>query len=420
MKRSRLNYLLTFLFLLLASKANILSSSNLLWFVILLSFFFVAIKYKALTQKELRIFGSFSVAFCAFIIIRNVLFNSLPIPFLISDVLFLFKFIFLSFLYVAILKHETSQNIVKVMTDLTLVSFFFFPLQLIGGSTFFNFIKMLHLTPVEPYSEIFANCLVFTYTKELHDFRNSGFVWEPGGFGCFLIISLMLNFFINKFTFDRSSIVLIIGVVTTVSTTAYLALLIILFMMYRYKNRKVNFGVLLLIPLLILVMIKTPFIGEKIVSLYTSDMDNLENIEHLSHYYDDNEVQMRLNRFASIAYIYDLFKHKLIFGVSNMYDEIMNKVYNVNISNGIMDFIAKYGLIGFIYLMSCYAKFCKKRVKYSECVVYCVLVLIVLGFGSPILTTPVALIFLFLPYYKIPELIYVQIRVPVQVYSSAN
>ncbi|WP_353482877.1 O-antigen ligase family protein [Haliscomenobacter sp.] len=423
MKRSRLNYLLTFLFLLLAAKSNILSSSNLLWFVTLLSFFFVALKYNALTKKELRIFGGFSISFFAYILIRNVLFNSLPMPFLVSDVLFLFKFLFLSFLFVAILKHETSQNIVKVMTDLTFISFFFFAFQLIAGEAFFNLIIMLHLTPQDPPSEIFANCLVFTYTKELHDYRNSGFVWEPGGFGCFLIISLMLNLFINKFTFDRSSIILIIGVITTVSTTAYLALLILLLMVYRYKHRKVNFGVIFLIPILVLIVLKTPFIGEKIVDLYSSDMDNLENIEHLSHYYDDIEMQMRLNRFASITYIYDMFKHKLIFGISNMYDEVMNKVYSVNISNGIMDFMAKYGLVGFVYLMSCYARFCKKNVKYIECVVYCVLIMIVLGFGSPILTTPIALMFLFLPYYKFPELIYVLVKKPVQVnieYSSVN
>ena len=423
MKRSRVNYIVTLLFLLLASKSNILSSSNMLWFLVLLSFFFVALKFNALTKKELRIFGGFSVAFFAFILIRNVLFNSLPMPFLVSDVLFLFKFLLLCFLFVAILKHEVSQNIVKVMTDLTLVSFFFFAFQLMIGPAFYDLIKMLHLTPGEPPSEIFSNCLIFTYTKELHDYRNSGFVWEPGGFGCFLIISLMLNLFINRFTFDRSSIILIIGVITTVSTTAYLALLIILFMVYRFRHRKINFGVLLMIPVLVLIMIKTPFIGNKIVALYSSDMDKLENIEHLSHYYDKIEMQMRLNRFASITYIYNLFKYKLILGVSNMYDELMNKVYSVNISNGIMDFMAKYGLFGFVYLMSCYAKFCKRNAKYIECVIYCLLVIIVLGFGSPILTTPIALMFLFLPYYKFPAPIYVLVKRPVQInneYSSAN
>jgi len=418
MKRSRLNYLLTLLFLLLAAKSNILSSSNLLWFAILLSFFFVALKYNALTQKELRIFGGFSVAFLAYILIRNVLFNSLPIPFLVSDVLFLFKFLFVCFLFVAVLKHEVSQNIVRVMTDLTVISFFFFAFQLIAGEALFNLILMFHLTPQDLPSDIYSNCLVFTYTKELHDFRNSGFAWEPGGFGCFLILSLMLNLFINKFTFDRSSIILIIGVITTVSTTAYLALLILLFMVYRYTHRKVNFGVIFLIPILVLIVLKTPFIGEKIVDLYSSDMDNLDNIEQLSHYYDDVEMQMRLNRFASITYIYNLFKYKLIFGVSNMYDELMNRVYSVNISNGIMDFLAKYGVIGFGYLISCYARFCKKHVKHNECVVYCVLVMIVLGFGSPILTTPIVLMFLFLPYYKFPELIYVLVKKPVQVQSE--
>ncbi|MDX2072291.1 MAG: hypothetical protein SFV55_27905 [Haliscomenobacter sp.] len=309
------------------------------------------------------------------------------------------------------------------MTDLTLLSFFFFAFQLIAGEAFFNFVLMFHLTPQDPPSDIFSNCLVFTYTKELHDYRNSGFVWEPGGFGCFLIITLTLNLFINKFTFDRSSIILTIGTITTVSTTAYLALLILLLMVYRYKHRKINLGVVLMIPVLVLIMVKTPLIGEKIVSLYNSDMENLENIDHLSSYYDNIDMQMRLNRFASITYIYDLFKYKLILGVSNMYDELMNRVYNVNISNGIMDFMAKYGLVGFLYLMSCYAKFCKRNVKYNECTVYCILVMIVLGFGSPILTTPIVLMFLFLPYYKLPEPIYLLVKRPVLLnseFSSAN
>jgi hypothetical protein len=71
-------------------------------------------------------------------------------------------------------------------------------------------------------------------------------------------------------------------------------------------------------------------------------------------------------------------------------------MYPVNISNGIFDFFAKFGIIGFIYLLYHYIRFCQPYVIRPVNVIYCILILLGLSFGEPILFLPFILIFLFL------------------------
>ncbi|WP_133300206.1 O-antigen ligase family protein [Mucilaginibacter terrenus] len=242
----------------------------------------------------------------------------------------------------------------------------------------------------------YSNILFFTFTQGFHDFSNSGFVWEPGAFGCFLVITLMFHFFLNKFRFDKVAIILIIANITTFSTTNYLGLIVLFFMAYRFRSPKVNIYVLLLVPALILAFVFIPFLGDKIVDTYKEDMRDLNRLKVLEKYYHHNRMEIPLNRFSSMVYIYDQFGAKLITGVSNRYNEVLNKSYTVNISNGVFDFLAKFGLIGLLYLLIRYVRFCKPYVLRWENIGYCILILLVLSFGEPILFLPIVMMLLFI------------------------
>ena len=346
--------------------------------------------------KDLRIIGVFSLIYLAFVFIRDFGINGLETEFFYSDVNFLFKFIYTTYIYYLLVREKVSSYLIKVVFHLTILSFFFYSLQLIGfGDDIFRFSKSLNLRPEIDFPD-YTNFLFFTYIRGQHEYRNAGFAWEPGAFGCFLSIVLMLNFFLNKFTFDRKSIIFIIAIITTLSTTDYLALLVLVFCAYRYRVSKLNIWVILLLLISALVVIYVPFLGDKISDTYQADMDDLNRLKSLEVFYKHTKTQIPLNRFSSMVFLYNSFGFELILGVSNKYDIILSEVFNINISNGLFDFMARFGLVGLIYLIYGYTKFCLANVLKLELLIYCIVVILMLGFGEPILAVPAILIFMFL------------------------
>ncbi|WP_146166477.1 hypothetical protein ABZR88_17600 [Mucilaginibacter yixingensis] len=360
----------------------------------------VALQKKLLAPKDYKYIGIFSVIYIAFVAIRDPFINSLDNTFLLGDVIFLFKYCYLSFLFCIILKDKAAAYLVKVITHLTIISFFFYALQLIVPDLVYDVFRKLELPNdnvlTNNLAGSYSNVLLFTFTKDFHDYTNSGFVWEPGSFGCFLCLALMLNFFLNRFTFDRTSVILIIGNLTTFSTTAYTGLIVLLFLAYRYRVPKINLWAFLAIGLIVLLVCTVPILGRKMVDMYNEDMADLNHLKVLEHFYHHYRMQIPLNRFASMVYIYSVFGWQLILGVSNKYSLIFYRKFNVNVSNGIFDFLAKFGFVGLLYLFYKYAKFCKAYVKNWEYVFYCIAMLFLIGFGEPVMILPIILNFLFL------------------------
>ena len=390
-------YIVTLLFLLLAANSSILSANDICWFSIMAFMFIVAIGKRLLHIKDLKIIGVFTLVYVAFVVIRDLAINNLEAQFLLSDGFFLVKYIFLSFIFCTILKEKAAAYLVRVIVHLTIISFFFFSLQLIGLDEYiYKYSMALGLTS-DNMIPGYTNFIFFTFTKGFHDYSNSGFVWEPGSFGCFLIIGLILNLFLNKFVFEKKSYIMIIGIITTFSTTDYLALLIVLFLAYRFKVPKINWWTVLLLLVSAAVIIIVPILGEKISDTYYEDMDDLHRLKYLEIFYQHKHMQIPLNRFSSMVYVYDTFKTYLILGMSNKYNVILNRAYNINISNGIFDFLAKFGLVGMVFLLYKYSKFCIENVLKSEYVLYCIIALLIIGFGEPVLILPIVLIFIFLP-----------------------
>jgi len=395
-KKFDIYYLVTLLFLLLSANANFLSSSDLWWSLILIFMCIVAISKKLFRPADLKIIGIFSLVYLVFVAIRDLFINGLGADFLLSEVIFLVKFVYLSFVFCTILKEKAAVYIVNVMLHLTILSFVFYALQLLGlGDYIYKYSTALNLQAQDVIPG-YTNFLFFSFTKGFHDYSNSGFVWEPGSFGCFLIIALMLNLFLNNFKFDKKSNIFIIGVITTLATTDYLALLVVFFLVYRYKVPKLNFWAIALLLISAAIVVTVPLLGGKIAQTYYEDLDDLNRLKYLEVFYKHNNMSIPLNRFSSMIYIFNTFGFKLILGMTNKYNIIMNKAYNINISNGIFDFLAKFGLVGFVYLIYRYSKFCLAYVIKTEYLIYCILILLIMGFGEPVLILPVVLMFIFI------------------------
>jgi hypothetical protein len=215
-------------------------------------------------------------------------------------------------------------------------------------------------------------------------------------------MALLMYLFSKKFVFDKNVLVLILAIVTTLSTTSYIALMVNLLIYYRGNGGKLSRIFLFAAPVIAVVAVKVPFLFGKIIELYKQDLHDVEHMETLGTFYLQHGGQLPLNRFGSVIYIYRLFGEKLIWGISNMYQDAVSQLANVNISNGIIDFIAKLGLVGLAYLLFRYAQLFKKFVSGNELVVYAVLVILILSFGEPILIWQNVLAFFFLYHYTVP------------------
>jgi hypothetical protein len=78
---------------------------------------------------------------------------------------------------------------------------------------------------------------IYMYSGWAQD-RNCGFAWEPGGYACILIFLLGYQLVRNHFKFDKYSIVFIISIISTFSTSGYIALYLLAVSIILYKKRK--------------------------------------------------------------------------------------------------------------------------------------------------------------------------------------
>ncbi|MBS1525468.1 MAG: hypothetical protein JST19_07455 [Bacteroidetes bacterium] len=401
-----MDYFITLIFLLLSSSANAISHNDYIWFGILVLMSIYALVKKQFKVKDLKVFGLFSLVYLLYVGIRyfivvNFFGVNIDLEFLQSDVLFLFKYGLLTFVYCIILREKLIDNVIKVMLHLTIIDLVIYLFQVAGfADVIYSFSESLGLPKANTIPG-FTNFIIFSFTKGLHEYRNSGFVWEPGAYGCFLTITLLFHFFRNKFRFATIAIIFIVAIITTFSTTNYLALFIVFFLAYRYRVPKVNLWVVLMIPAFIILFMTIPVLGQKIQAVYDDDMDGLKHFKEISMYHKKHSEQIPLNRFASMTYLEDNLGYNLILGLSNKYDAVITKQYNVNISNGIFDFLAKFGVIGLLFLVFGYVKLCANFLKRKEYLVYAVLVLLAISFGEPILFLPLFLVFIFLPFLTV-------------------
>ncbi len=392
-------YIVTLFFLIFASKANFLVKSNLAWFGFEVFMIVIALSFNRIKKKDVQFFILSSVIYFIYILFRFKL-NQLPTDYFKSDVFYFFKFVLTSYLFCLILKERALYYLIKVISHLALISIVFYVLQFYQDGAIVKAIgKAFESITVETFSLRYTNFLIFTYDT-IHYYRNSGFCWEPGAFGSFLTLALMFNFLINDFKLNKEALIITLAILTTVSTTAYLGVFLLFFLRYRVLNRGSKIAIIIFAVIFALAIPNVPFLGEKVVEIYEQDIRDLKELEQLSVYYEDVEKQIPLNRFASVIFLYEQFNWKLFLGVSNQYDEYYINEFNVNISNGIMDFITKFGLVGLMVLLYRYGKLCWGYLRKTEYVCYSILILLILSFGEPILMLPICVIFIFLPTFK--------------------
>ncbi len=182
--------------------------------------------------------------------------------------------------------------------------------------------------------------------------RNPGAFWEPGGFGVFLNLALVLHLIQSKQITNKRSLLFIITVLTTQSTGSYIVLALI-FMFYFYFIRR-SIASLIVTPLLAATMIYAyetlPFMKVKFEKR-SSKVD-----------LDDTRFQARTRLVAAME-DWKTFKESPLIGEGRFVKiEEVEKVGKqlARRSNGTSQYFAVFGLLGVIAYFGAMTRSMKK------------------------------------------------------------
>jgi hypothetical protein len=235
-----------------------------------------------------------------------------------------------------------------ISLPLFVIQYFFFSQFYAAMSLLQNFLGIN--SSIQHDGLYYANTIIYTINTTNND-RNCGFMFEPGAFGSLLAIAIGLNLINNNFKLkNKRLIILIIALITTQSTTAFLALIcVILFYLVNKGSKK---GIIL-IPIgivLIFLLFQLPFMSKKISDLSNNPNKQLSNTIELAN--DSQRVQS-LGRFAGLLLNYEDFRKSPILGIGG-HDALTEKSehhWDINSVNGLGNYLVTFGLLGILVLI---------------------------------------------------------------------
>ncbi len=286
-------------------------------------------------------------------------------------------------------------NIIYYLAFLNLIIYIF-------SLLFPGFFRLLNFLPILLKTDTIENQNFLIYTVESSQiyglFRNSGFVYEPGIYACFLIPALFFNSIQTRKLFTRKNIIFFISILSTFSTAGYSALIIFLLgFITIIKNKPVYY---LLIPFIIWIA----FIG--FTNLNFMEVKIQEQIEisgiREGDYSNKGRIGSALIDWKSIVQYPFTGKGRNKITRFDYY-QINSGDVPENIrhrTNGLFDLMAEFGIpFAFIYLLSIFISMKKYSIYHliNKKIAYIALMLIIiLGFSQTIFMRPFFLSLIFI------------------------
>lgn len=305
-------------------------------------------------------------------------------------------FIKLSFSYfvVRILGLNFYSYYVNLIKLICLISLFFYLIILVPGVFDFLFydVSPLFKAPFRRVNEFYAEVkTVILYTLDpelLSTLRNPGPFWEPGIFSIFILLAIMFNIIRYNQLLNKTNIILSITLFTTLSTTGILGFFLILFSYYLINSKSPYkaFHVLIIIFVSMFLFFKLPFLSEKV-------KQNIELTDYTG------------SRFGSLMADWKLFKESPFIGWGRgkmRFGEGRELFFSQEShrNNGISALLTQYGIFfSIIYFLLYYISFktiCKMYNNNLRFAVFCVFIIMFVGFSQTIFTRQFFLSFLFL------------------------
>lgn len=250
-------------------------------------------------------------------------------------------------------REEFLKVFEKILVFLCSLSIVVWLLANVIGEPFVNFMTSISVLPKpQPPTETYSFIVGLGSSFELGLRRNIGFTWEPGVFSCWVLLGLYVNLIRHNFKFldlkhNKSFIILLLTLVTTLSTTGYAAFsIIILFILLNKKSVSIKIVVLIAVIAIIPTVLGLSFMSDKIKGL----MDIEAGISSTN--YEGTTLGMAVvtpQRFTGFYFSWLSFIHDPLVGFSQYPNSYVTQVLFGNAvvvapSEGILYNLATYGI----------------------------------------------------------------------------
>lgn len=298
--------------------------------------------------RGIRLKKSDAWLFAVFVLIALAHYGEFGPSVLPASVGFLLKL--LAAIFLVRIVHDFPQAYGRVMWVLALISLAIFVPQIVLGDVLRSFAQVAAIS----YGPDVTHVGFHNFGPEMHAYRNSGFFWEPGAFAGYLTLAILLLIAQKagrtktlRFI-DKQVAVLVLAVLTTQSTTGYVALagLAVAFLWVNYGVRQIGrflVAICLVIFGALLAYTEVPFLGEKIDAQYGRSLAR--------------EGAHETTRFGNAIYDFSFIRERPVLGWST-FTETRSRV-DQDISeiaagqgNGLTGLIVKFGFVGLVIFVA--------------------------------------------------------------------
>jgi len=333
------------------------------------------------------------VLFALLMLVHVLVFGSIVVP---SSLGFLIK-LGIALLVVRLIP-EFSVRYINVMYALSLIGLIFWILTIAGVNMQGLFSELR--VPLEGNNfHIGIHNLKEEYEVGV---RNMGMFWEPGAFAGYLVLALffMVRDGRNKGIKLKHIFVLIAALLSTQSTTGYLAFMVLaLFYVYSAKLIKGKIAKLLGFPAIFLVLVAGTYMATNQVSFLGEKIN--AQIESTSVRDDASKI----NRFGNFMYDLESIAKRPVFGWSanpvtrlSVDPEIIELVAGQG--NGFSGFAVRFGFIGFLVFFGFFAHTTRRITGSLVASLFGIVIVCVLLNGEQFLNFPIFLSLIFFPKNK--------------------
>lgn len=252
---------------------------------------------------------------------------------------------------------------------------------------------------------------ILIYAKNpWHDFRFTGYAWEPGAAALIIIFGLIISIIRDGYRINLRKSIYLVALIFTFSTAGYLALLfLVMIYLIHYKLERYLLIFLIISPLLFLgieFIYKQDFISGKIANyIQTSETNQRTGYQNLN-----------ADKVSRLDYVFLggilVQKWPLGYGISNNGKIVSRTGKVLRGSNSLIAILVSWGIIGFIFALIKFFHFFKILSLFSKKHTHKLLIipLFTVFFSNPIERSPLFYGILFYPiiynHKTIRELIY--------------
>lgn len=205
-----------------------------------------------------------------------------------------------------------------------------------------------------------VNPIFFNFDANFYTFRNNGPFWEPTIFATLLILSIIFNLIVSNKIFNKYNIISLIALVTTLSTTGFIAFFF-LFILLMFLFIKLNYFIKVLA---LIILIYSGFYAFKNLDFLQNKITaELTNVDYSIHEKGgDSRIASTILDWKEIT----AKPHYFLFGKgSDKRTRIAGRDKNVLRNNGLTALLVQRGIFLFVlYLVGIYFTF------HQLCIVY--------------------------------------------------